>query len=602
MRNLINIAAVWLLVCGSLYAQSNTDQSLAIQFYQNQEYDRAAEMFDKLYNKDPNSDLYYRYLYNSLMNLKEFEKLEKIVKKRVKKNPEDISTRIDLGYLYQQSGAIEDGQKEFEGVLKDLPANQHSVRTVANTFLGYGELELAARVYEKGKEQIRIPGIFSMELADIYTRSNNKKEAISNYLDYVQNNPNNLQTIKNKLQDGLADDAFFEELQTQLLGKIQRTSDILFSELLIWQFIQVGDYTSAFIQARALDKRGNENGFRVINLARAAAEEHKYDAAIQAYTYVIDKGRTNSLYQTARQELLALRKKRVTDTYNYTPQDLSELLSAYNGFLEEFGISRYTINTLLEKASLQAYYLHNLEEAITTMEAILKLPQIDKSTRATAKLELGDYYLLKGEDWEASLLYSQVDKDMGDEPLGELARYKNAKLSYYQGEFEWSQAQLNILKASTSELIANDALELAVFIMDNYGLDTTLYPMETFAKADLLLFQNKLDEALATFDSVSNVFPNHSLADDIAYRRAKIYLKKQEFTKAAEYLQLIIDRHGEDLLGDNATFELAELYERQLNDKEKAMTLYQDLILNYHDSVLVVEARKRFRKLRGDEL
>ena len=578
------------------------DKNLAIQFYQNQEYDKAVELFEKLYKKDSGTDLYYRYLLNCYVVLKDFDEAEKLVKKRIKKNDTNPSLLVDLGFVYQQQGDVKARDKQFEDALELLPADQMTIRNVANAFVGYGEQELAAATYEKGRELLRQPGMFNFELADIYTRANNKAKAVENYIDLLSYNPGAIQSIKNKLQDRLSDDEWFDQVKTQTLVKIQKTNSEVFSELLIWCYLQKSDYTSAFIQARALDKRNNENGFRVLELARAAGEEKEYDAAVDAYQYVIDKGRNSSVYQTAKQELLALRKQKVTTSYQYTQEDLDALMNGYNEFLREFGMSRYTVPTLLEKAQLQAFYMYDLDSAIATIETLLKVPQLDKMIRGQAKLELGDYYLLKGEDWEASLLYSQVDKDLGDAVLGEMARFKNAKLSYYQGDFEWSQAQLDILKGSTSELIANDALQLSIFIMDNFGLDTTLYPMQKYAEADLLFFQNKLDESLATLDSITFVFPNHSLADDIAYKRAHIYLKKQNIDEAAKYLQLVIDRYSEDLLGDNATFELAELYEYQLNDKEKAMELYQDLILNYHDSVLVVEARKRFRKLRGDEL
>lgn len=590
------------MFCTVLSAQTDMDKNLAIQFYQNQEYDKAVELFEKLYKKDSEADIYYRYLLNCYIVLQQFDDAEKMVKKRVKKNEGDPRFVVDLGFVYQQMGDIKARDKQFEDALKILPADQMTIRNVANAFVGYGEQELAAATYERGRELLRQPGMFNFELADIYTRANNKEKAVENYIDLLSYNPGAIQSIKNKLQDRLAEDDWYEQVRTQVLLKVQKTNNEVFSELLIWTYLQRSDYTSAFIQARALDKRNNENGFRVLELARSAKEEKEYDAAVDAYQYVIEKGRNSSVYQTAKQELLALRKEKVTTSYQYTQEDMDALMNGYNEFLREFGLSRYTVPTLLEKAQLQAFYMHDLDSAITTIEALLKIPQLDKMMRGQAKIELGDYYLLKGEDWEASLLYSQVDKDLGDGILGEMARFKNAKLSYYQGDFEWSQAQLDILKGSTSELIANDALQLSVFIMDNFGLDTTTYPMEKFAQADLLFFQNKLDESLSTLDSITRVFPNHSLADDIAYKRAHIYLKKQDLTNAAKYYQLILDRYAEDLLGDNATFELAELYEGQLNDKDKAMQLYQDLILNYHDSVLVVEARKRFRKLRGDEL
>jgi len=45
---------------------------------------------------------------------------------------------------------------------------------------------------------------------------------------------------------------------------------------------------------------------------------------------------------------------------------------------------------------------------------------------------------------------------------------------------------------------------------------------------------------------------------------------------------------------------LARLNENQLNDQDKAMELYQRLLIDYPASLFAVESRKRFRILRGD--
>jgi len=57
-----------------------------------------------------------------------------------------------------------------------------------------------------------------------------------------------------------------------------------------------------------------------------------------------------------------------------------------------------------------------------------------------------------------------------------------------------------------------------------------------------------------------------------------------------------------DILADNATFQLADLYENILGDTTKAQELYEKVLLEYPGSLFVVEARKRFRRLRGDDI
>ena len=89
------------------------------------------------------------------------------------------------------------------------------------------------------------------------------------------------------------------------------------------------------------------------------------------------------------------------------------------------------------------------------------------------------------------MYYSQVEKDFKHEVIGQEAKFKKIKIDYYTGKFNWAQAQLNILKQSTSKLIANNAMELSLLISDNLNLDTTQLTLQIYANAELLIFQNK---------------------------------------------------------------------------------------------------------------
>jgi len=233
---------------------------------------------------------------------------------------------------------------------------------------------------------------------------------------------------------------------------------------------------------------------------------------------------------------------------------------------------------------------------------MIDYPMLDRYVQANSKLSLADFYLMQGEIWESTLLYSQVDKDFKDDVLGHEARLRNAKLSYYAGDFQWAQAQFDVLKASTSKLISNDALDLSVFILDNMGLDTSIAALKLYAEADLLVFQNRIDESFLKLDTLNKNFPGHSLEDDILYLKSKIYLKQQDYIKSAEMLQLIIDNLADGIRADNALYGLAQLYENQLNDPEKAKELYAKIFIEYSGSTFAVDARKRFRILRGDSI
>lgn len=286
----------------------------------------------------------------------------------------------------------------------------------------------------------------------------------------------------------------------------------------------------------------------------------------------------------------------------FSSKELVQLENDYMFLLDEFGRNSGTAFAIRQLANLQAYYLSKPENAVTALENLLALSGLPPSTIATVKLELGDIYILTGEVWEAALIYGQVEKQFANEPSGQEAKFKNARLSYFQGDFMWAKAQLDVLKASTSQLYANDALNLRLLISDNLQNETDTNALKIYARSDLATFKNLSEKALSTLDSIEKQFPANSLADDILMAKAKIFTKQNRLTEAAEQFQKIIKDYSFDLWADDALFELAEIYETKLNDPLKAKDLYQKIITDFPGSLYVIEARKRFRTLRGDKI
>lgn len=346
-----------------------------------------------------------------------------------------------------------------------------------------------------------------------------------------------------------------------------------------------------------------EDGRRVFDLSTIAELDRDFDAAIEGYKYILEeKGRYSAFFVEAQKNMLSCKRKKLTEGFTFTKEELQQIEKEYEQFLDEIGRNKHTAPIVAELADLEAFYLKNLEKASALLEELIDFPMVDKETQSRAKLSLGDFYLIKGERWEATLLYSQVDKYYKEgDILGHEARFKNAKLSYFFGDFDWAKTQFDVLKASTSKLISNDAIDMSVFIIDNTQ-DSITEPLEMYAAAELLVFQNRFDEAFVKLDSIKAEFPEHSLDDDVYYLKAQIYKKQRDYPKAITAFEKILEKHKEEIRADNALFEMAEIYELRLDQKDKAKELYEKLFTEFTDSSLAVEARKRFRILRGDKV
>lgn len=593
------------VMLGSVYAQpASTDEQLAVQYFQNKEFEKALDYYEKLYGKKT-SQQYYSPLLNCLLELKEFKKAEKFVKKHLKQNPQNPEINVDLGVVYTYSEEPGKASSAWEQAIKSIKED-NQVFAVAKAFIAIKQYDYAIEAYQKGRRITQNDYPYSFELADVYAAKGDKQGMIAEYLDVLEKDDSYIQSVQNSLQTSFGNEADTKQndlLKTELLKRITRRPDkTIFSELLIWMQIQQKDFDGAFTQVKALDKRKKEEGGRLMDLAKLAAQNESYDVAVKSYQYVVDKGVKGYYYSDARIGLLDVSYQKIILKGLYTNTELIDLEKNYQITINELGKTAGTAPILKKLAHLQAFYLRKTDEAIELLEETIALPQLSAQVQAECKLELADILLMTGDIWEASLRYSQVEKAFKHDAIGQEAKFRNAKISYYTGDFKWAQAQLDVLKGATSKLISNDAMNLSIHISDALAIDTNTAPLLIFAHADLLAFQNKDSLALITLDSINSQYAGHALADDILYKKAKIALKYSRFEQAANYYDTIVKDYGDDILGDDALFNLAALNEYNLKNTDKAKELYQQLLLNYPGSIYIVEARKRFRKLRGDSL
>ena len=578
------------------------NSQLAQQYFRDGEYEKSAELYEELSKQKPNSNAYFDRYLTSLMKLQRYDEAETALKKRLRKRPDEVILYVKHGQILEEKFDDAGALKLYEKALEELPADHYRTTQLANAFIRQTKYDLAIRAYERGVELTKGKSDFSFELGSLYSRKGDIPKMITNYLRSLEKQPKRMRQVQTYFQRSLDKEGLLEA-QKQLYALIQEadTKETTYPEMLAWVFIQRKDYKAALRQARALDRRLDEDGERVLRIGQMAANARDYETAIAAYDYITENKSTGSvLYLDAKREGLITRRRAITDGYDYTEQDLRVLEAAYQDFLEEFGTNPASARIAVQLAELEALYLNDLDKAIAILQKVIETPGVNVKTQARAKIALADYYLMQGEVWESTLLYSQVDKKFKEDLLGHEARFRNARLSYFRGDFEWAQSQFDVLKASTSRLIANDALDLSVFIIDNLGLDTSATALQTYADAELLVFQNRYDEAFAKLDSLKDNFPGHELEDDIVYLKANIYSRLRQYEDAAAAYQYILDNYEESIRLDNSLWALAGLYEKQLDDPARAQELYETLFIDYSGSILAVEARKKYRELRGD--
>lgn len=588
------------------YAQpTSTDQQLANLYYNNGEFEKALPYFEKLMTKQSVKFDQLRYI-ECLEKTNQPKEAEKALKKFANANSKDLDYQILLGDFYARNERVSEEEKLLNSLIKSHTELGYEVIDLYNAFLKRGKTEWALKTLESGRKNLKKNYALNFQFAEIYAILGRTDEMIGEYFDLLNEYPGYIADVQTELtnQIDFTDDnnGVYLKLKQQLLTKIQKNpNDEMYVELLTWLFAQRKEFKSAMVQAQALDKRRGNSGALVMDLSEVCVVNGAYDVATTGYQYVIALGSDKPNYYAAYISLLNVQFREITVDKKIDSPRVQKAIADYRYALKNITKGRRSINTIKELATLEAYYNDNTSGAQQLLDSCLAQPGLTDIEKAEVKMLLADILVLEDDIWQASLYYMQIDTDFKFEAIGSEAKYKNARVFYYDGDFEFAQSQLDVLKQSTSKLIANDAMKLSVLITDNLGLDSNYTAMYQFAQADLLLQQHQYERAFTLYDSIQREFPDHGLADEILLRKAQAMQDQGRWEEAVSYLEKIVQYHFDDILADDAVFQLGDIYENHLDNKEKAAEYYKKILFECKGSLLTVEARKRFRALRGDK-
>lgn len=608
-NKVILIITLSLLVI-DLCAQDETDVKVAHEYLAKGEKEKALAVFETLAKRSDLQPQIHDVYLQTLFDLGRFREAEVYLNKLLKRQGDKVNYQADLGLVYLRGGDAARAEKYFQGLIQDFVRDVYRIKFLSDYLSSRGQPEYATLALQQARSKLQNNSIFALELANLYRIRGMRTEMVNEYLEYATQTPGNSTYIKNLLQILLSKADEMETLEQVLLQRVQQFSDNeVYADLLIWVQVQQKNFFGASIQARAYDRRFKKENLKTLEVANIALNNRDFGNADRAYSFVLKDHPEVGLQ--ARLGQVKAREGKIKSRFPVKNDSIRYLIGEYRAFVAQFNNTEQAHEAELNMALLHAYYLNEKDSAERKLKLLIENPRANQQVVSRAKLELGDVYILKEEPWESILLYAQVERAQRDAPLGYEAKFRNARLSYYKGEFKLAEAHLDILKEATSRDIANDAIDLNMRIKENLFVDTLGTALKKFSGAELLVYQNRIDEALRILQELENPFKpdsttqkpgliTYAIMDDVFWLKANLLVRKGDYEGALVSLQRITTDFKEDILADDAAFLEAEITERYHKKKTEAMELYRQFLDRYPGSVYAAEARKRFRALRGD--
>ncbi|MBD0836543.1 tetratricopeptide repeat protein [Aestuariibaculum suncheonense] len=589
MRRLL---IIFLFISSAAFSQSDM---LAREYFNTGDFEKALFEYKKLYAASPSNVNYINQIVAAYQELEQYDAAEGFLLKLIER-VNYPAFKVDLGYNYQLKNDLQHARFYYDEALKSIDERPSNVFAVSKSFQNYTLLNETIQAYQKAMT-LNPDYNFNLQLAQLHGELGNIEEMFIGYVDFAEANPIALGNIKRFISDFISENGDNENnvlFRKILLKKMQQEPNLLWNSLLSWLFIQQKDYSKAFVQEKAIFMRQPESLDSIEDLAEIAMNDNASDIAKAILTFITENAQDTEVLLHAHYNLIQI------ETEQTPKSEYAVIDKAYQELFNTFGLSALTFKLQLGYAHFLAFLNHQPDKATKFLEDTLKLP-LNEMQKAEVKLELGDILVLQEKFNNALIYYTQIQRNLKNSTISQEARFKVAKTSYYKGDFKWAESQLNILKASTSQLIANDALDLKLLITDNkYDGDSLQTALKLYAKADLLAFQNKKSEAIDLLNNILNNHKTEGIIPQALFKQAQLFESNEQFEQAKTNYEAIIANYSDGILVDDALFSLADIYEHELNQPEKAKSYYEQIIFNHADSIYFVDARKRYRALRGD--
>lgn len=604
-------------------AQQRGDADIKFKLAQSHEragnYEAAVKLYEELFAKDSSNIVFFESLKRTYLQLKRNEDAIALIQQKLSTTPQDIGLLAQLGSIYLRISDEPKAVSTWERAIAVNPSNEATYRIVASAMIESRAFERAITTYKRGRDACNNPSLFTSDLAYLYSIMLNYTEATREYLAMLKENPAQLGYVQSRLASFTSRPEGLNGAQRVVeQASAAETNNTTLLYLLSWLYMEGKNYQKAFDVVKQIDVRTNAGGKEIFTFAEKALKEKANDVAMDAYQTIIKQYPSfpqlaqakygyaqalehsntisDSLQLFGVNELFSIEKPATE-----SEPVLNTLIAAYQRIVSEHPNTEIAARSLLRIAYVQYQRFFNLDAAQEHIQRLIRQFSNFIPVVLEGKILLSEIYIaLNNLDAAITLLQELSAARFVSPSQQQIIAFRSAEIAYFQGNFQDALNRLQNLTKQLTTDIANDAIDLQIFIQENISQDEQ--SLKEFARAELLRRQRKLSESLTLLTTLLQSASSSTIKEHTAMRIGDINIQMHRYHEAIAAYEQLAKNFPTSILLDRALMKTGYIYQSGLKEKEKAIAAYQQLLETYPQSLYVNEARKRIRELRGDTL
>lgn len=578
--------------------------TLALSYEKSGDAKNAARLYQELYAKDNTNKDYVMGVSRTLQSLQRFPELLPIVEEFTSRFP-TIEYFSLCSFVAKKSGFTEKSNSYWEQSLllvSKLPndiVKDNAIRLVGKYQTDAQSSYNAILTYKKGKELLKNQqGLYSDELSQLYALIKDFESGTKEVLELFSLNQN-YALVQGRLSAYLTTDESVEHIDKQLSKQAETQNSYALYKLYQWFLRETKQYEKALSLVKKTEKLFSSKGRDIVDFADICNKDGILDIANEAYSLLIDLGKSSPFYSkaifgyaTVLEQKLTILKKTFPDSI--PKDDIYYIISKYDDIVQSSPFTGIATECLFRKSQLQSNFLDDNVSAKKTLEQIIK-EYAHHSISVLAANELALLLIKDNNSIQAKgILLHTITKASLDPNETDRSQFILAEIMYFEGNIDSAIVLLLPISGKPESDIANDALERLLFIEENkqYVSDLIIY-----AKAEYYERMRNYSEAIPEFKKIT---ADGDLSELRQIKIAEIYAKLKNINKAIEEYSRFLTLYPESIRTDKVLYTIGEMNIIQ-GEKEKAVISFTDILVRYPLSMYVKKARDIIRKLRGDK-